>query len=306
MTQTCVSTTDLSGLKLRARGKVRDIYEYSDETVGDCLLIIATDRVSAFDWVLDTPVPHKGAVLTGLSMFWFDRLSDVAPNHVITADVDEMPEAIRAHADILRGRSMLCRVAEPFAAECIVRGYLTGSGWKDYQRTGTVCGIELAEGLQRNAQITPPIFTPSTKADVGLHDENIDGNVFREIVGEQYADALRDGSLAAFSSCAEYAATRGVTICDTKMEWGLINGELTIIDEVFTPDSSRFWKTEELQATPEGGDPPSFDKQVVRNWLETTGWNKETAPPTPSAEIVELASARYLEIFERLTGAPLI
>ena len=303
---TCVSTTDLSGLKLRARGKVRDIYEYSDEQWGDCLLIIATDRVSAFDWVLDTPVPHKGAVLTGLSMFWFDRLSDIAPNHVITADVDEMPESIRVHADVLRGRSMFCRKAKPFDAECIVRGYLTGSGWKDYQRTGAVCGIELAADLPRNAPITPAIFTPSTKADVGLHDENIDGDVFRQIVGEEWADALEKGSLDAFTACSEYAATRGVTICDTKMEWGLVDGELTIIDEVFTPDSSRFWKTSELEATPAGGDPPSFDKQVVRNWLETTDWNKESAPPTPSEEIVALASARYLEIYERLTGSPLI
>ncbi len=305
-TTTCVSTTDLSGLVLRARGKVRDIYEYSDDDLGECLLIIATDRVSSFDWVLDTPIPHKGAVLTGLSMFWFSRLTDIAPNHVITADVDEMPDAIRVHSDILRGRSMLCRKADAFDAECIVRGYLTGSGWKDYQRTGAVCGIKLAEGLPRNAQISPAIFTPSTKADVGLHDENIDGSVFREIVGKEWADGLEQGSLAAFKACSEYAATRGVTICDTKMEWGVIDGELTIIDEVFTPDSSRFWKTSELESTPAGNDPPSFDKQVVRNWLETTDWDKESAPPTPTAEIVELASARYLEIYERLTGSPLI
>lgn len=296
MVQT-VSKCDLPDLKLRGRGKVRDIYELDEH-----LLIVATDRVSAFDWVLDTPIPWKGRVLTQISVFWFEMLSELAPNHLVTVDVDDMPQEVRQYRDQLQGRAMLCRKAVPFEAECIVRGYLTGSGWKDYQATGSVCGIELAPGLEKNARISPPIFTPSTKAEVGLHDENIDLAAFTSVVGEAWADAMTRLSLAAFEMCSDHAASCGVTLCDTKLEMGLIDGELHLIDEVFTPDSSRFWKTEELKATPPGGNPPSFDKQVVRDWLETTDWDKASPPPVPPAEILELATSRYLEIFERLTG----
>lgn len=295
-----VTETDLSGLKLKGRGKVRDIYE-----VGEHLLIVASDRISAFDWVLDTPVPMKGQVLTQISKFWFEKLAAVTPHHLVTTEVDEMPAEVRKHKDILRGRAMLCKKAVPFAAECIVRGYLTGSGWKDYQKTGAVCGVKLAAGLPKNAVIRPPIFTPSTKADVGKHDDNIDFATFQKIVGDANGTALRDRSLRCFETASAHAASRGVTICDTKLEWGLINGEIVLIDEVFTPDSSRFWKTAEFEKTPAGGDPPSFDKQVVRNWLETSGWDKASKPPKLPAEIVREATNRYLEIYERLTGKKL-
>ena len=295
-----VAKTELAGLNLRGRGKVRDIYD-----LGDHLLIVATDRVSAFDWVLDTPIPYKGQVLTALSEFWFEKLEGLVPNHLVTCDVDKMPAEVRAHADVLRGRTMLCRKADAFDAECIVRGYLTGSGWKDYQRSGAVCGIKLDAGLQQNAQISPAIFTPSTKAEVGQHDENITEDAFTQVVGPEWSAKMKEVSLEAFRICGEHAASVGVTICDTKMEMGLIDGELILIDEVFTPDSSRFWKTEELQATPAGKSPPSFDKQVVRDWLETTDWDKASAPPQIPQEILDLATARYLEIYERLTGKAL-
>ncbi|MCB9832362.1 MAG: phosphoribosylaminoimidazolesuccinocarboxamide synthase [Planctomycetes bacterium] len=295
-----VARTELAGLELKARGKVRDIYDLGDE-----LLIVATDRISAFDHVLGTPIPYKGMVLTQISLFWFDLLRDLTPNHLITGDVDEMPEAVRRHADVLRGRSMLCRKAKPFDAECIVRGYLVGSGWKDYQKTGAVCGVSLPAGLRKGARIDPPIFTPSTKADVGLHDENIDEATFARIVGERWAKPLREKTLGAFKLVSDHAASRGITICDTKLEWGLANDEMILIDEAFTPDSSRFWKTAEMKATPEGQDPPSFDKQVVRDWLETSGWDKASTPPAVPAEVLELAASRYLEIYELLTGRKL-
>lgn len=300
MSVPCVTQTDLAGLKLRGRGKVRDIYD-----VGEHLLIVASDRISAFDWVLPSPIPFKGRVLTQISVFWFEKLAKLTKHHLVTADVDEMPAEVRKHKDILRGRAMLCRKAVPFGAECIVRGYLTGSGWKDYQKTNSVCGIKLEPGMQKNARLLPPLFTPSTKAEVGLHDENIDFEGFREIVGAAHADELKRRSLAAFESASEHGRSVGVTICDTKLEWGLIGPDLVLIDEVFTPDSSRFWKSAEFAATPPGGDPPSFDKQVVRNWLETSGWNKSSPPPQLPKDIVETATARYLEIYERLTGRKL-
>lgn len=295
-----IRETHLDGLELRARGKVRDIYD-----LGDHLLIVATDRVSAFDWVMDTPIPGKGRVLTQISLFWFERLADLTPHHVVTADVDAMPEACRRHADVLRGRSMLCRKAEPFAAECVVRGYLVGSGWKDYQRTGAVCGVALPPGLTKGAKLDPPIFTPATKAEVGLHDENIDAGEFARVVGAEWAPKLTELTLEAFRRVADHAVSRGITICDTKLEWGVAQGELILIDEAFTPDSSRFWKTEELEATPEGQDPPSFDKQVVRDWLETTDWDKASPPPAIPAEVLELAASRYAELYELLTGKTL-
>ena len=300
MPSTPVAQTNLDGLELKARGKVRDIYD-----LGEHLLIVATDRVSAFDFVLDQPIPSKGQVLTQISMFWFERLGHLAPHHVETVDVDEMPAAVRKHRDVLAGRTMLCKKAEPFMAECVVRGYLTGSGWKDYQATGAVCGIELPKNLAKNARIDPPIFTPATKADVGLHDENIDYAAFAAIVGDDDAARLKHLTLKSYKTTSEHAESRGITICDTKLEFGMINGEIHFIDEVFTPDSSRFWRTSELEATPAGGNPPSFDKQVVRDWLETQDWDKESTPPALPQEIIDLATERYLEIFEVLTGKPL-
>lgn len=295
-----IRETHLDGLELRARGKVRDIYD-----LGDHLLIVATDRISAFDWVLDTPIPDKGRVLTQISLFWFDHLSDLTPNHLVTGDVDEMPDAVRRHADVLRGRSMLCRKAEPFDAECIVRGYLVGSGWKDYRRTGAVCGVVLPEGLTKGARLSPPIFTPSTKAEVGEHDENIDADEFTRAVGSEWAPELTRRTLEAFDRVTRHAASRGITICDTKLEWGLVGGELILIDEAFTPDSSRFWKTAEVETTPAGQDPPSFDKQVVRDWLETTDWDKASPPPAIPGDVLDLAASRYIEIYELLTGKKL-
>ena len=295
-----VQQTELPDLKLKARGKVRDIYD-----TGEHLLIVATDRVSAFDHVLQTPIPNKGAVLTQISLFWFELLADLTPNHLVTGDVNEMPQVVRQYADVLRGRSMLCRKAEPFDAECIVRGYLVGSGWKDYQRTGAVCGIELPSGMNKGDQISPPIFTPSTKAEVGAHDENIDEDAYTRVVGQQWAAPMKEKTLKAFEICSAHAASRGITICDTKLEWGLVDGELTLIDEAFTPDSSRFWKTAEKESTPPGEDPPSFDKQVVRDWLEATDWDKASPPPPVPADVLELAAGRYLEIYELLTGRPL-
>ncbi|MEE9391532.1 MAG: phosphoribosylaminoimidazolesuccinocarboxamide synthase [Planctomycetota bacterium] len=300
MSTPAVSQTDLEGLKLLARGKVRDIYD-----LGDQLLIVATDRISAFDWVLDTPIPDKGRVLTQISVFWFEFLKDLVPHHLVAADVDEMPEKVRRHADILRGRSMLCKKAKPFEAECIVRGYLVGSGWKDYQRTGAVCGIELAPGLSKGAKISPAIFTPSTKADVGEHDENIDGDAFLSIVGAERGARLKELSLEAFRRVREYAADRGVVICDTKLEFGLFDDQIILIDEAFTPDSSRFWKADEIASTPAGTDPPSFDKQVVRDWLESTDWDQASPPPRIPDDILATARSRYLDIYERLTGQPL-
>lgn len=300
MTRPTVARTEIPGLDLVARGKVRDIYD-----TGEHLLIVATDRVSAFDFVLDQPVPCKGQVLTSLSMFWFDLLGDLAPHHVVTADVEDMPASLREHRDVLRGRSMLCKKADAFAAECVVRGYLTGSGWKDYLATGSVCGIPLPEGLHKNHRFESPIFTPATKAEVGLHDENVDFDRFAEIVGRDNANSLRDLTINAFALTSKHAEDRGITICDTKLEFGIIDGEIQFIDEVFTPDSSRFWKTTDLESTPPGGMPPSFDKQVVRDWLETQDWDKESTPPALPAEIVELATERYLEIYEILTGKPL-
>ncbi|HGY91297.1 MAG TPA: phosphoribosylaminoimidazolesuccinocarboxamide synthase [Planctomycetes bacterium] len=297
---TTVYQTDIPEVPLKARGKVRDIYD-----LGDQLLIVATDRVSAFDWILPDPIPDKGKVLTQISLFWFDFLSGLAPNHVITGDVDAMPEVLHPYRDVLRGRSMLCRKARPFDAECIVRAYLVGSGWKDYQATGAVCGVPLPPGLHKGSKLPEPIFTPSTKAEQGLHDENIDETVFRRVVGEDNANRLKEFSLEAFHRCSDYAAEKGIILCDTKLEWGLVGDEIILIDEVFTPDSSRFWKKEDWENTPEGEDPPSFDKQVIRDWLETTDWDKSSPPPKVPDDILELASGRYMEIYERLTGRPL-
>jgi phosphoribosylaminoimidazole-succinocarboxamide synthase len=292
-----VVNTELSELLLINRGKVRDVYMVDDARY----LLVATDRLSAFDCILPTPIERKGAVLTQLSAFWFEKLRDITPNHVITADTNEMPEPIRSSPE-LRGRSMLVRRTKVFPVECVVRGYLEGSGWKDYQATGRISGHELPPALKQCDKLPEPIFTPATKATSG-HDENITESQFAEIIDKETANYLRATSLALYRKASEYAATRGIIIADTKFEFGVDgNGEILLIDEVLTPDSSRFWAADAYEP---GHAQPSFDKQFVREYLETLDWNKQPpAPPLPR-EIAEATTARYLEAFKLLTGMEL-
>ena len=282
-------------LNLLKRGKVRDIYAIDGQ-----LLILATDRISAFDVVMDDPIPDKGKVLTGLSLFWMGRMSSIVPNHIVAADPADYPEECRAFADQLEGRSMLVKKAEVFPVECVARGYLSGSGWKDYQKTGTVCGIRLPAGLQMADKLPEPIYTPSTKADVGEHDENVDFDYTCKLVGEELATRVRDVSLKLYTEAAEYALKRGIIIADTKFEFGVDDkGTLTLIDEALTPDSSRFWPAD--QYTP-GISPPSFDKQYVRDYLETLDWNKKAPGPKLPQEIREKTAEKYQEALRRLTS----
>ena len=264
--------TDLPGVKFHARGKVRDIYD-----LGDALLFIATDRLSAFDVVLPTAIPNKGKVLTQMSRFWFDFFGDVVPNHVISLSVDDYPEQVRQFRDQLEGRSMMVRRAQVFPIECVVRGYLTGSGWKDYKKSGKVCGIALPVDLTESEQLSEPIFTPSTKAATG-HDENISEAEAADIVGADTVRELRDLSMDIYNRAAAFAAEKGIIICDTKFEFGVIDGRISIVDEMLTPDSSRFWPASEYEP---GKAQPSFDKQFVRNYLEKIEWGKQ--PPAPRA-----------------------
>ncbi|TLM77146.1 MAG: phosphoribosylaminoimidazolesuccinocarboxamide synthase [Actinobacteria bacterium] len=277
-----------------AQGKVRDLYD-----LGDRLLMVASDRLSAFDVVLPDPIPHKGEVLTKLSLFWFDLLADVVPNHLISADVADLPAEFAPHADYLRGRSMIVRKAAVFPVECIVRGYLAGSGWKEYRESGTVCGIPLPTGLRESDRLDEPLFTPSTKAELGEHDENISFERAAEIVGAEYAVELRDKAVAVYSAAREHAAARGIIIADTKFEFGLVDGAVTLIDEVLTPDSSRFWPVDEYEP---GRGQASFDKQYVRDWLEGSGWDKRPPAPALPADVIEGTSRRYIEAYELITG----
>jgi len=289
-----ISQTSFAGLQLRGRGKVRDIYE-----VDQNLLIVATDRLSAFDVVLPTPIPDKGKVLTQLSLFWFDKLHGIVPNHIITAS--DFTGALAPYAADLAGRSMLVKRTEPIPIECVVRGYLSGSGWKDYQKTGRVCGIPLPSGLVESSQLPNPIFTPSTKATTG-HDENISFEEAASRIGASLALRLRDVSIEIYTRAAAYASARGIIIADTKFEFGLAGHELIWIDEALTPDSSRFWPADEYEP---GRAQPSFDKQYVRDYLERIGWNKQPPAPALPAEVVAATRARYRESYERLTGRPL-
>jgi len=295
-----VHESDVPGLQLLNRGKVRDIYAVGD----DHLLLVASDRISAFDVVLPDPVPGKGIILTQLSVFWFNLLQEVTANHLIEIDVTQMPDPIPTHADQLKGRSMLVRRAHVHPAECIARGFLLGSGWKDYQATQSVCGIQLAEGLKKNHRFDPPLFTPSTKAEAGEHDENISYDALVATVGDGLAAELRDRTLEVFDTARKHAESRGVIICDTKFEWGAVNGETILVDEVLTPDSSRFWRKEDADAVLPDGNPPSYDKQVVRDWLETQTWDKRAPGPSLPEEVTSVARARYVEIYERIAGAP--
>jgi phosphoribosylaminoimidazole-succinocarboxamide synthase len=286
-----ISQTDFPGLKLRARGKVRDIYE-----VGDRLLIVATDRLSAFDLVLPTPIPDKGRVLTQLSLFWFDRLADVVPNHVLTAE--NFDGELAPFKASLEGRAMLVRKTDPIQIECVVRGYISGSGWKDYQKTGKICGISLPSGLRESDQLPEPIFTPSTKATSG-HDENISFEETISRIGQPLAERLRDTSLKIYRLASDHAAARGIIIADTKFEFGLIGNEMIWIDEALTPDSSRFWPAD--QYVP-GKAQPSFDKQFVRDYLERIGWNKQPPGPALPPEVVTGTQQKYRDAFQQITG----
>jgi phosphoribosylaminoimidazole-succinocarboxamide synthase len=278
------------------RGKVRDIY-----AIEDFLVIIATDRISAFDYILGSGIPDKGKVLTQLSLFWFDFVRDIVPNHLVASRVADFPRPLQSHDSILEGRTMLVKKAQPFPIECVVRGYLSGSGWKDYQQTQSVCGIALPAGLKESSQLPAPIFTPSTKATSG-HDENISFDKACEMVGRQTAERLRDYSLRIYAKAAAYAASRGIIIADTKFEFGLYEGEIILIDEAMTPDSSRFWPAAEYAA---GRSQKSFDKQFVRDYLEEIRWNKQ--PPAPSLPdwVVEGTRKKYCEAYLLLTGKSL-
>jgi phosphoribosylaminoimidazole-succinocarboxamide synthase len=291
-----ITSTDLPGLKVTHRGKVRDIYEADDD-----LLFIATDRISAFDCILPNGIPDKGRVLTQTSLFWFDYLKDFVPNHLITADLTAYPASLQPFREQLQGRSMLVRKAEMVQIECVARGYISGSGWKDYQRTGAVCGIPLPTGLLESGKLPEPIFTPATKAQTG-HDENISLDQAANVIGKETAFRLRDLTLAIYSQASVYALGRGIIIADTKFEFGFIDGQLILGDEVLTPDSSRFWPAATYSP---GGPQKSFDKQFVRDYLETLDWNKRPPAPALPDEVIEKTSAKYREAYEILTGKSL-
>jgi phosphoribosylaminoimidazole-succinocarboxamide synthase len=286
--------TDFPEIQLHASGKVRDVYQLDNER----LLFVATDRISAFDYVLATGIPHKGRVLTQISMFWFDFLADIVPNHVVTPDVEKYPEVARKYADQLRGRSMLVQRADMFPVECVVRGYISGSAWKEYKATGQVCGMELPAGLRESDPFPEPIFTPATKATTG-HDENIPFEQMCEIVGEGAATELRDLTLKIYNKAAAYARQRGIIIADTKFEFGRTAKGITLADEVLTPDSSRFWPADKYAP---GRPQESYDKQYVRDYLEEIRWNKLPPAPALPLEVTRRTSEKYLEAYEQLTG----
>ena len=294
-----VRETSLPGLKLVSRGKVRDVYEVPP----DKLLVVATDRLSAFDVVMAEGIPDKGTILTQLSVFWFKFFQGVVPHHFLTANVDEFPVSLKPFRDQVEGRAMLTDRAKPFPIECVVRGYLAGSGWKDYRATGAVCGVKLPAGLQESSKLDQPIFTPATKAESG-HDENIAWEKVVERIGVPAAEKLREYSLLLYSKARDYAESRGILLSDTKFEFGLRGNEIILIDEVLTPDSSRFWPREGYQP---GRPQPSYDKQFVRDYLESESlhWNKQPPPPHLPQEVVEKTSGKYREAYRLLTGTPL-
>jgi phosphoribosylaminoimidazole-succinocarboxamide synthase len=286
--------TELPGLKLLKRGKVRDIYD-----MGDSLLMVASDRMSAFDVIMPDPIPDKGKILTQISLFWFDIMKSLVNNHVITANVEDYPAPCRAHADRLASRSMLVKKAEPLAIECVVRGYISGSGWKSYRESGTVCGITLPRGLKESEKLPEPLFTPSTKAELGEHDLNIDFEEAARIVGSPLAEKARELSLAIYRKGAELAEKKGIIIADTKFEFGLVGDELILIDEVLTPDSSRFWPKSSYQP---GGGQKSYDKQYLRDYLLSLDWDKTPPGPALPPEVIQNTRAKYMEALKALTG----
>lgn len=280
-------------IKPDAQGKVRDLYD-----LGDKLLLVASDRISAFDYILQDDIPYKGQVLTQLSCFWFDLLSDVVDNHLISADVADLPEKFKPYSDYLAGRFMLVKKADMFPIECIVRGYLTGSGLKDYEATGSVCGIKLPSGLVNSSKLPETIFTPSTKAEIGDHDENISFEECAKQIGNEDAAAIRDLTIAVYERAAEHARERGIIIADTKFEFGRYKGQIILGDEVLTPDSSRFWSAETYRV---GEEQPSFDKQFVRNWLNAN-WDRSGNPPRLPEDIIKKTSEKYIQAYEKITG----
>jgi phosphoribosylaminoimidazole-succinocarboxamide synthase len=289
-----VMQTEFPGLKLMARGKVRDIYD-----LGETLLLVTSDRISAFDVIMNEPIPDKGFVLTQISSFWFHQMEDIVKNHIISTDVVDFPVECQPYAAVLKGRSMLVKKAKPLPAECIVRGYVSGSGWKDYRSTGAICGIQLPAGLKESDRLPEPIFTPSTKAELGTHDENISFERMAEVCGRELAEQARDYTIKIYTRARDLADQKGIIIADTKFEFGVYEGELIIIDECMTPDSSRFWPKDQYAP---GGQQPSFDKQFLRDYLETLDWGKTApAPPLP-AEIVEKTAEKYREALFRITG----
>ena len=296
MTVTAVMKTDLQGVNLHGRGKVRDIYD-----TGEHLLIIATDRLSAFDVVLPTPIPNKGKVLTQMSTFWFDHFKDLVPNHVVSTKVDDYPQHLRRFRDQLEGRSMLVKKAKVFPIECVARGFIAGSGLKDYNKTGRVCGIQLPAGLRDSDRLPEPIFTPATKAETG-HDENISEEQAAKVIGGENILALKNLTLAVYARAVEFALKRGIIICDTKFEFGTIDGKISIVDEMLTPDSSRFWPADKYSP---GKPQPSFDKQFVRDYLERINWNKQPPAPALPDDIVSATTGKYVEAFRILTGRDL-
>lgn len=290
-----VSETEFPELKLLKRGKVRDVYD-----LGEYLLMVATDRISAFDVVMPDPVPDKGTILTQISLFWFDIMQPLVQNHVIANDVEQYPSVCRPYAAVLQGRSMLVKKAQPLPIECIVRGYISGSGWKEYSDSGAVCGIQLPEGLKESQQLPEPIFTPSTKAELGEHDINIDFTETVRLIGQTHAEKIRDLSLAIYKKGATLAAERGIIIADTKFEFGQIDDDILLIDEILTPDSSRFWPKESYRP---GGSQKSYDKQYVRDYLNSLDWDKKAPGPALPETVVVKTRQKYLDALTQLTGS---
>jgi phosphoribosylaminoimidazole-succinocarboxamide synthase len=296
MSENVLLSTDFNDLRLFKRGKVRDVYD-----LGDKLLVISTDRISCFDVVLPCGIPYKGKVLTALSSFWFELIRQIAPHHLVSSKVEEYPSELKKYQDSLAGRSMLVLKAKPFPVECVVRGYLCGSGWKEYQQKQSVCGIKLPSGILESGKLPKTIFTPSTKADVG-HDQNVSRKYVEKLVGLEIAKKLEKISIQIYEKAANYALSRGIIIADTKFEFGVYNNEVIVIDEVLTPDSSRFWPKDQYLA---GRSQPSFDKQFVRDYLDGSDWDKTPPAPKLPAEIIERTSQKYLEAYQKITGKSL-
>ncbi|NIA13692.1 MAG: phosphoribosylaminoimidazolesuccinocarboxamide synthase [Nitrospiraceae bacterium] len=293
MANKAICETSIPGREPTTRGKVRDIYD-----LGDTMIIVATDRISAFDWINPVGIPDKGKLLTAMTLFWFRHTKDIVQDHLISADVADFPEDFQAHAGQFEGRSMLVKKCEMFPVEFVIRGYLAGSGWKEYQESGTVCGTKLPEGLVQADKLEDPIFTPATKATDG-HDINISPDKAAEIIGEDWMKAASDAARGVYLLAREIAASKGIILCDTKFEFGTLNGELVLADEILTPDSSRFWPADQYAP---GGSQPSYDKQFVRDWLEASGWDKNSPPPPLPGDIVEKTRDKYVEAYRQLVG----
>ena len=287
--------TEISTYPLLSRGKVRDIYDIDEKT----LLIVTTDRMSAFDVIMDRPIPYKGVILNQITLFWMDKFKDIIPNHLVESDVDRFPAALAPWKDELEGRAVLVRKAKPLPVECIVRGYIAGSGWKDYQKTGTICGYQLPAGMRESDKLEPPLFTPSTKAELGPHDQNISPAEAARLLGEDVARKVQETTLAIYEAGRTYAASRGIIVAATKFEFGFVDGELRLIDEVLTPDSSRFWPADQYEP---GHSQPSFDKQYLRDWLSAQPWDMQPPAPALPDEVVDATARRYREAYHILTG----